>query len=152
MEVKITTDKYTPLQFGYNVVATCANSPSKGGVTLFWRYDATNWHIEDPTPVAPNTISAILTSGSQQWLLIGSYISPTDNLTKHLHDIAKAHSKYPDLDPIILSNFNANLTKPRTPRDIDISAIMAQYQLRDPILVFKQRKNRSYTWHKKCAG
>jgi len=151
-EVKITTDKYTPLQFGYNVLATCAPSASKGGVALFWRSDADNWHIEDPTPISPNTISAILTSGKNQWLIIGSYISPSDDPTENLRDITTARNKHPTLDPIILGNFNANLANPRTPHNINIAALMSQYQLCDPILLYKQKKNRSYTWSKKCSG
>jgi len=93
----------------------------------FWQNDADNWHIKDPTPVSPNTISAILTSGNQQWILIGSYISPTDALMEHLHDITSIWTKHLDLAPIILGDLNANLVNPRTPRDVNIATLMAQY-------------------------
>jgi len=77
---------------------------------------------------------------------------PTDDKTDNLWDIANIHNKYPDLPPIILGNFNANLANLTKPRDINIAIFMAEYQLRDPILIFKQKKNRSYTWRKKCDG
>jgi len=137
-EVKITSNKYTPLQFSYNVLATCATSANKGGAALFWQNNADNWHIEDPTPVSPNTISMILTSENKWWILIRSYISPTDDLAEHLHNIASIQTKHLDLTPIILSNLNTNLANSRTPRNVNIATLMTQYQLWDPILLFKQ--------------
>ncbi len=62
-ETKLDHEKYTPLQFGYTTLATKAISPSQGGVALFWRSDATTFHVEDPYQVSPNTIAATLVSG-----------------------------------------------------------------------------------------
>jgi len=83
---------YTKLQFGYNVLATRTTSAHKGGVALFWRADATSWHVEDPHQVSPNTIAAILVSGHQCWIIIGTYMSPNDDLAEHIRDITNTRN------------------------------------------------------------
>jgi len=48
--MSITNEEYTPLQFGYSILATKAPSAQQDGVlvALFWRSGATTWQLEDP--------------------------------------------------------------------------------------------------------
>ncbi len=94
-ETKIMDDKYTPLQVSYCTLATQAPSAQKGGVVLFWRFDANHWHLEDPYPTSPNSIVATLVSGNDRHLLIGAYISPNTDHTPLLQIISHTIDKHP---------------------------------------------------------
>jgi len=146
-ETKITDDKqYTPLQFGYHTLTTQAPSAQKGGVVLFWRFNATHWHLEDPYPTSPNSIVATLVSGSNRHLLIGTYISPNTDHTPLLQIISLTIDKHPQMPLIIMGDLNFNLTNPTTTRDMDLTTLVHQHQLEDTVSMFQQQKNCSYTW------
>ena len=148
-ETKITDDRHTKLQFGYHVVATQAPSAHQGGVALFWRYDASSWHIEDPTSTTPNTISALLVSGSKRWHLIGTYCSPSLPHDTVCTEITFAAQWHPNTPIILMGDLNANLHSPTTTRDVDFSTLTLSLHLIDPLGLFKQRNDRSYTWKQK---
>jgi len=147
-ETKLTSDHHTKFQFGYHVVATKAPHSHTGRVTLFWRYDAKMWHVEDPISVTPNTISALLVSGQLRWHIIGVYSSPTTDPQQTVCDIEVAVAKHPHMPILLLGDLNADLSNPITVRDLEISTAMTTLHLLDPIRFFCQQNGRTYTWRK----
>jgi len=150
-KTKLDHDKYTPLQFGYTMLATKAISHSQGGVALFWRCNATTFHIEDPYQVLPNTIAATLVSGHNKWLLIGTYLAPDVDPTPMIDDMNVMTAKHPTCPTIKLGDFNANIQHPTTPQDIEITTLFAQLHLH-LLHKFKQRNTQKHTWHQKVIN
>jgi len=91
-------------------------------------------------------------SGHQRWIIIGTYMSPNDDPAEHIRDITNTRNQYPDIPPIIVGDFNANINNPTTQRDVELSTLAAALQVRDPIHIFKQKRNRKYSWHMKYTG
>jgi len=76
MEVKLCNNYYTRQGHGFTIFATNATNTQQGGMALAWHTTRTHWILEGTCMVMANTISMMLVSGMQCWLLIGSYMSP----------------------------------------------------------------------------
>jgi len=63
-ETKLCGNRYAKQGFGYSVFATSATSPHKGGIALVWRTKPAHWILEGMRILSPNSISAMLVSGT----------------------------------------------------------------------------------------
>jgi len=76
-ETKLCGDRHTRQGHGYSVFASDAASCAQGGVALVWKMMGQHWMLEGMRAVSANVISATLVSGTQRWLIIGAYLSPS---------------------------------------------------------------------------
>ena len=77
----------------YNVYATKAESPHKGGVALAWKKRSENWCVEAPRTHGPNVVSAFLVTGDTRWLIIGVYLAPTTMPDQEIIHIEEARKR-----------------------------------------------------------
>lgn len=90
----------------------------KGGVSLFYREDPKVWHVESEKVHDTNVVSCIIASGYMLWLLIGSYISPTETSEVTLQYIEEAAHRY-RYPKIICDDFNISMDSQKE-RDLAI--------------------------------
>jgi len=107
-ETKLCNDRHTRQGHGYSVFATNAASTQQGGVALVWKMAGMHWTLEGMRAVSANVLSVTLVSGTQRWLLIGAYLSPTYNPNLELTNIKAEYCHHPRLPVIWLGNFNAD--------------------------------------------
>jgi len=75
-ETKLCQGQHTRHGHGYTIFTTSAPSTQQGGIALIWKMAPTHWTLEGMWVVSPNTISATLVSGTQRWLVLGTYLTP----------------------------------------------------------------------------
>ena len=108
------TEIHTRHALGYDIFCTYTTTQNQGRLALIVRNDGTktNWTVESPQRHGPNVLSCLLISGSRRTPLIGAYLPPS--CTAHLKYLTEAFNHFPPtLDPILLSNLNADITKLR---------------------------------------
>lgn len=124
MDVVVVTETnlqgfHTKAAFRYKITATQAVSPHKGGVAMLVR-EGVNFRMEDTACHGPNVVSAVLVSGFRRWLVVGCYLSPTDDPTDTLAWVDAACSRI-NIPRILLGDFNFRVSG-LTPRDDAINA------------------------------
>ena len=102
-EAKITNSIYTRFAYGYQVLATEAVSPQKGGV-VFFSHNRPCFAVESERTHGPNTISFDLVCGSRRSLVIGAYVSPAETDGSTLAAIELAHARHPQLPQILMGD------------------------------------------------
>jgi len=147
-ETKLCRGRHTRKGFGYTVMATDAPSHSKGGVALAWRTTANHWSLEGVRPLSPNSISATLVSGTQRWLLLGTYLTPNASPDAELDILAAEYRRNPRLPVILVGDLNADIDNMEDERSITIATATAQLGTTDIFHLFPQKNKRRFTRHK----
>jgi len=145
-EAKLTGDRYARMGHGYNVVATNATSPSKGGVALAWHAGPQHWMLEGMQAVSGNTISATLATVNCQWLLLGTYLTPNEPLDDKLDGIKVEFQHHPHLPVILLGDLNADINDTSDKQSIAIATMLQHLGMTDVLPLFHQ-KNCRHTMH-----
>ena len=131
-ETKLTNGIHTRQAFGYRVFATEATSHCQGGVALFYRADAPNWHIESERRHGPNVISFRLVTGNRCFGVVGGYIPPTD--LSAVGFISQAFDSFPPgMEWIFLGDINVDLADPRDARSAEIAGELSALGLDDMV-------------------
>ena len=160
-ETKLHHDRYTKSSDGYTVVATKADK-SKGGVALVYR-KAEGWVLESIRCFGPNVIRAVLVSGQRRFLLVGVYISPSDDPGVTLAFLAEAcrpptNRSWPLL---LLGDLNVNfddlgdMNRIGAGRRLETAALVESLGLSSMRGHFRQRKRwigRNWTWRQWRSG
>ena len=110
-ESKLTHGIHTRRAFGYNVYAMEAISPHKGGVALIWR-DSFSWSLESERLHGPNVVSFELRTTVHRYLVVGAYISSSEEDGSTLDYIQCAIDRRPGLRTILLGDFNVDFQEP----------------------------------------
>ena len=92
---------------GYDVVCT-RSEPRAGGVALVSKDQPEGWHFESTKTCGPNALSTVLVSGSSRTHIIGAYLPPST--LRHLPELEVALGRFPDLNPMIFGDLNADLS------------------------------------------
>jgi hypothetical protein len=145
-ETKIKDEKYKKKSFGYNVIATRAESVFEGGITLVYR-SSPFWTIESIRLYNPNSISFELITGIRRYACVGVYIPPSDTIT--VDTITTALKAMPPMLPLILmGNLNAEIERPRDNRAKEVAFLEESFGLEDLMRHFRQRERfrRGITW------
>jgi exonuclease III len=145
-ETKITNDCYTKNCFGFEVIATEAESIFQGGIALVYRPSA-YWTIETINRYNPNVISFELVTGKRRFSCVGAYIPPGDTTT--IDNITIAIERLPRNNPIILlGDLNADILHPQNDRSTEVASMAASFGLDDLLRHFKQkhRFRSGFTW------
>jgi hypothetical protein len=101
----------------------------------------------------PNVISFFITTGKQQYPVIGAYIPPGDTTT--LASIFKASNRFAGQPIILMGDINVDLqTNTPSNHDTEIMALLATLGLEDMSTHFLQRKNFQHgnTWSMEREG
>jgi len=147
-ETKLCHGRHTRKGFGYTVMATDAPSHSKGGVALAWRTTASHWSLEGVRPLSPNSISATLVSGTQRWLLLGTYLTPNASPDTELDILDAEYRRNPRLPVILVGDLNADINNMDDERCITIATAALQLGTTDVFHHFPQKNKRRFTRHK----
>ena len=154
-EAKLTNGIYTRRSpEGYSVFATEAVSPHKGGIALFWR-DRPNWSLESQRACGPNVISCELKTPGRRFLVVGAYISPSEDDCSTMQHITTAVTRQPGLRTIILGDFNVDLVEPSaTDRDANLLASIADLGMENAMDYFRssRRHRDGFTWRQVRDG
>ena len=126
-ESKLTHGIHTRRAFGYNVYAMEAISPHKGGVALIWR-DSFSWSLESERLHGPNVVSFELRTTVHRYLVVGAYISSSEEDGSTLDYIQCAIDRRPGLRTILLGDFNVDF------QNLARQAARRKYSLRSPDL------------------
>jgi len=147
-ETKLTGNRHARMGHGYNIVATDASSPSKGGVALAWRAGPQHWTLEGMRAVSANTISATLVTGNRRWLLLGTYLSPNEPPDDELDRIEREFLRHPHLPVILLGDLNADIDDTADERSIAIATTLQLLGTADVLPFFHQKNRRRTTRHR----
>jgi len=147
-ETKLCGNRYAKQGFGYSVFATSATSPHKGGIALVWRTKPAHWILEGMRILSPNSISAILVSGTRRWLLLGTYLSPNDDPDDELDLLEDESRHHPNIPVILLGDLNADIGDTTNARSIAISTTLQHLGAIDIFHRFLQKKRRRNTRHR----
>ena len=148
-ETKLTDDRFSHYDHGFEVFASKARSAQQGGVALAFRQNSRKWHIEGVKFHSPNVVTAEVVTGVKRWLLVGSYIAPSETSQETITTIQKI-SDTTQLDIIWLGDFNTNLDQVKDARQAEISASVANVSLFDLSKHFVQKHK--WTWRQKREG
>jgi len=143
------TGIYTQHCLGYNVLATDAVSPHKGGVALAWRAQSPNWTLESQRKHGPNVISCELKTGHRRFLLVGAYVSPSESDGSTMAFVELACARRTGLRTVIMGDFNVDFNEPgATGRDTDIMASLASLGVNSTGDCFRlsRRHREGFTW------
>ena len=125
--------------------------------TLVYRSDPTlPWSIESIHKHGANTMSCVLVSGPNQTPLIGTYLTPQQ--LDDLPHVQAALDRFTDshIRPLLLGDFNADITKQADHRCTTMANFLATNRLDDMLPNFRQRKRFRHckTWnqHRRPIG
>ena len=105
--------------------ATDAVSPHKGGIALVWRTSPT-WSLESERTHGPNIIRFELKTGHRRFLIVGAYISPSEEDGSTFDYIKQACNRQTGLCTIVMGDFHVDIVDPgATGRDAEILAGLA---------------------------
>ena len=153
-ETKLTAGIYTRYSSGYHVRATEASSHNKGGVALFWR-DRPNWSVESERCHGPNVISCELKTGGRRHLIIGAYISPSEEDGSTCTHIVAARERCTSICALVLGDFNVDLANPGiTTRDADVIGCFSNLGLDNMVEHYRlsHRHREGFTWKQYRQG
>ena len=138
-EAKLADGICTREAHGFEVVATKAMSPQRGGIALAYR-KSPYWQVESTACHGPNVISCVLVSGTMRQPLIGVHIPPSDETT--IGHLEKALDRFHPVGrtPIVLGDLNANLGNPLGARAQQIATLMATAGISSMTPHFRQRR------------
>jgi exonuclease III len=145
-ETKITNDCYTKNYFGFEVIATAAESVFQGGIALVY-CPLAYWTIETINRYNPNVISFEIVTGKLCFSCVGAYIPPGDTTT--IDNIKIAIERLPRNSPLILlGDLNADILHPQNDRSTEVASMAASFGLDDLLRHFKQkhRFRSGFTW------
>jgi len=123
-------------------------SPSKGRIVLVWRAGPQPWTLEDMRAISANTISATLITGSQQWLLLGTYLTPNELPDDELDRIKTEFRRHPRLPVIIMGDLNTDIDDTTNERSIAIATTLHHLGTHDVLPLFHQKHWRQHTCHR----
>jgi len=125
-ETKLCSGCHAKTCFGYLVFASSVASPCQGRVALIWQMTHTHWTLEGMCMLSANSISTTLVSGSQQWVLLGTYIVPKDKPDMELNVLEMEASWHPLLPIIIIimGDLNPSLSDTSNAHSIAIATTM----------------------------
>ena len=155
-ETKIQDQVYCKNRLGYDVVVSQAtpgpNGGAQGGVGLITREDKEGWDVESTRFHGPNVVSCVVVSGSKRMPMIGVYLPPST--LDHLPDLEEAINRFPQQDPIIMGDLNADIHDLSTNRSQQVAAFLATFGLLDVLTHFKQRRphRHNQTWRQVREG
>ncbi len=147
-ETKLCRGRHTRKGFGYTIMVTDAPSPRQGGVVLAWRTTAKHWSLEGIRQLSPNSIGATLVSGSQRWLLLGTYLTPNAPPDAELDILETEYRCNPRLPVILVGDLNADIDDMDSERSIAIATTAHQLGTTDIFHCFTQKNHRRFTRHK----
>jgi len=147
-EAKLTGGRHARMGHGYNVFSTDATSPSKGGIALVWRAGPQPWTLEGMRAISANTISATLVTGSQRWLLLGTYLTPNEPPDEELDRIETEFRRHPRLPVIIMGDLNTDIDDTTDERSIAIATTLHHLGTHDVSPLFHQKHRRQHTRHR----
>ena len=76
-----------------------------------------------------NVVRCEINISNQQMPLIGAYLPPST--IYHLPDLEEALNRFPDRDPIILGEINADIGLLRNSRDQQVADLLASFRMVD---------------------
>lgn len=133
-ETRLTDDIYTRSAYGFQVSATCATTPHKGGVAFAWR-DNSCWQLEGVHHHRPNVISAVIVSGRKKVLTVGVYLPPSEQSEDSkvtLQQVIEACQRFPRLPQILLGDFKFDLKRtPQSAWETAVHATIAEAAVKD---------------------
>jgi len=146
-ETKLCDGRHAKHGHGYSVFATSAVSPNQGGVALIWHTKPTHRTLEGMRTLSTNSISAVLVSGAQRWLLLRMYISPNLEPDAELNVLEIETSCHPHMPIIIMGDLNVDLDDVSNAHSIAIAMTMQHLGVIDSFHRFPQKKQRRCTQH-----
>jgi len=123
-ETKLCLGRHAKQGHGYSILATSATSPNQGGVALVWRTKPAHWTLDGMCVLSANLVSAVLVSREQQWLLLGTYLSPNLEPDAELNALEMEASRHPHTPVIIMGDLNTDLDDINNARSIAIATTM----------------------------
>ena len=150
-EMKINDHIYPRTGFGYSVFATDAPSRWCGGVALFWR-ECDGCTVEEQRAWGPNVLSFQLVTGRGRFYCIGAYSPPSAAAeTDTIGDVQQAWESCPkNHEPILMGDFNADLHRPISERDVAFAEQAAAMDMNNVSRNFRQRRRKvargRWTW------
>ena len=152
-ETKLSGNRYTRCAEGYNVIATSVDE-KKGGVAIIYRKSEA-FGIEDVKCFGPNVIRATLVSGRKRWLLVGTYVPPSEENGETLDWITQAAQNRARHCPLILlDDLNVDLDdlslhSHGAERRVETASLVSMLGLNSLRNHFRQRRgllNKYWTW------
>ncbi len=113
-----------------------------------WRTESTHWTLEGMRVLSANSVSAVLVSGMQRWLLLGTYLSPNLEPDVELNVLEMEADRHPRTPVIVMGDLNTDLDDVNNARSIAIATTMQHLGAADCFHRFPQTKQRRCTRHR----
>jgi len=157
-ETKLVDDRHPKTASGYTIMCLKAVSGHQGGAALVWKENDPKFEVESVLfNNGPNIVTFQLTTGDEQFYVIGIYVPP--NYSNGVDDLRRAWDVCPQgCKPIVLRDLNINFGYPRDEREEIIVDLLDEISLFDSSRRFRLRMPQRastracWTWCQKRQG